>query len=150
MFRIHALFVEGKTEACLYVPSSFAVDEEDVQQRLERIPVDIWGRLFPFQRQGIRRGVAVGGRTLLADEMGLGKTVQVRPSPCCQSRCKFKRGTQEHAQAAAARCSSARTTISLGYTLVCVSVPRNISSAAMRRFCASKKSTTNTSYALAR
>ena len=32
--------------------------------------------LLPFQREGVARGAAFGGRVLLADEMGLGKTVQ--------------------------------------------------------------------------
>lgn len=35
--------------------------------------------LFLFQRDGVRRGVAAGGRCLLGDDMGLGKTVQVGP-----------------------------------------------------------------------
>ncbi len=54
------------------------VDEAAVRSRLEGIPPHVWGRLFPFQRVGVRRGVQLGGRCLLADEMGLGKTVQVR------------------------------------------------------------------------
>src|SRR5262249_30126390 len=37
--------------------------------------------------------------------------------------------------------SSARLTTSRGYTLVCVRVPRNMVSHAMRRFCASRNST---------
>ena len=32
--------------------------------------------LLPFQREGVRLGVSMGGRLLLGDEMGLGKTVQ--------------------------------------------------------------------------
>ena len=32
--------------------------------------------LFPFQRDGVAAGIAMGGRILLGDEMGLGKTVQ--------------------------------------------------------------------------
>ncbi len=55
-----------------------AVDERDMQQRLSGIPTEVWGRLFPFQRAGVTRGVQHGGRCLLADEMGLGKTVQVQ------------------------------------------------------------------------
>ena len=39
-----------------------------------------------------------------------------------------------------------RLTTSRGYTLVCVSVPRNISSGAMTRFCASRNSTMKTSW----
>ncbi len=30
-----------------------------------------------FQQEGVRKGLAFGGRCLIADEMGLGKTVQV-------------------------------------------------------------------------
>ena len=49
-----------------------------MQERLSNIPPNIWQRLFPFQREGVRRGVAHGGRCLLGDDMGLGKTVQAR------------------------------------------------------------------------
>lgn len=42
-------------------------------------------------------------------------------------------------------CSNAQMTISRGYTLVCVSVSRNIFPATMRRFCASRKRTTQLS-----
>lgn len=54
-----------------------AVDQAEVQHRIGSIPADIWQRLFPFQRDGVRRGVQHGGRCLLGDDMGLGKTVQV-------------------------------------------------------------------------
>ena len=33
-------------------------------------------KLFPFQRDGVARGLELGGRILIGDEMGLGKTVQ--------------------------------------------------------------------------
>ena len=46
---------------------------------------------------------------------------------------------------AAALCIKARLTTSRGYTLVCVSVPWNSSSEAIRRCCASRNSTINTS-----
>jgi len=33
-------------------------------------------RLFPFQKEGVKRGLERKGRILIADDMGLGKTVQ--------------------------------------------------------------------------
>lgn len=37
----------------------------------------IWPRLYPFQQEGVLRGIINhNGRTLLADDMGLGKTLQ--------------------------------------------------------------------------
>ena len=33
-------------------------------------------KLLPFQREGVARGIEMGGRILIGDEMGLGKTVQ--------------------------------------------------------------------------
>ena len=33
-------------------------------------------KLLPFQREGVTRGIEMGGRILIGDEMGLGKTVQ--------------------------------------------------------------------------
>ena len=62
------------------VPSIFvshmAGDGPEADWRCDILPLETWERLFPFQCQGVRRGVALGGRCLLADEMGLGKTVQ--------------------------------------------------------------------------
>ncbi len=45
-----------------------------------RVPGALWGRLFAYQRTGLKwlwelHGQRVGG--ILGDEMGLGKTVQV-------------------------------------------------------------------------
>eukprot|EP00887_Chlorella_sp_A99_P006963 scaffold2.g6963.t1 len=60
--------------------SAFAVQpvlpEDEVEARLGSLPPELWSRLYPFQQEGVRFGVARGGRCLLADEMGLGKTVQ--------------------------------------------------------------------------
>ena len=36
----------------------------------------LWERLYDYQRDGILKGIELGGRLLIADEMGLGKTVQ--------------------------------------------------------------------------
>ncbi|GFR49779.1 hypothetical protein Agub_g11714, partial [Astrephomene gubernaculifera] len=40
-------------------------------------------RMMPFQRDGVRHALRLGGRVLIGDEMGLGKTVQA----CCLLRC---------------------------------------------------------------
>jgi SWI/SNF-related matrix-associated actin-dependent regulator 1 of chromatin subfamily A len=40
-------------------------------------------RLRPFQREGVKFGLRVGGRLLIGDEMGLGKTVQA----CALAKC---------------------------------------------------------------
>jgi SWI/SNF-related matrix-associated actin-dependent regulator of chromatin subfamily A-like protein 1 len=64
--------------ACVFLAHvpCLAVAAEQVEQRLGSIPPDTWQRLFPFQREGVRRCLALGGRCLLGDDMGLGKTVQ--------------------------------------------------------------------------
>jgi len=36
----------------------------------------LWDSLMPFQKEGVRYGLARGGNILLADDMGLGKTLQ--------------------------------------------------------------------------
>lgn len=40
-------------------------------------------RMMPFQREGVRFGLKVGGRLLIGDEMGLGKTVQACALALC-------------------------------------------------------------------
>ena len=40
------------------------------------LPSKMVNRLYPFQREGIRRIIDKSGRAILADEMGLGKTIQ--------------------------------------------------------------------------
>ncbi len=40
-------------------------------------------RMMPFQRAGVRFGLAAGGRVLIGDEMGLGKTVQAAALALC-------------------------------------------------------------------
>ncbi|KAL4424200.1 hypothetical protein ABPG75_001501 [Micractinium tetrahymenae] len=61
----------------------FMLEEAEVQAGLRRLPRDLWQRLYSFQREGVRRGVAMGGRCLIADEMGLGKTVQALMIAAC-------------------------------------------------------------------
>ena len=39
-------------------------------------------KLLDFQKQGVARGVQLGGRILIGDEMGLGKTVQAIALAC--------------------------------------------------------------------
>lgn len=41
-----------------------------------RVQPKLLQHAMPFQREGIERGIRLGGRVLLADEMGLGKTIQ--------------------------------------------------------------------------
>jgi hypothetical protein len=81
-----------------------------VRERLGSIPPDIWQRLFPFQREGVRRGLAHCGRCLLGDDMGLGKTVQARSlrfsaSLDMPAGCLLRRA----AQIVVARCSCCPT-----------------------------------------
>ncbi|EFJ51368.1 hypothetical protein VOLCADRAFT_103414 [Volvox carteri f. nagariensis] len=40
-------------------------------------------KMMPFQRDGVRHALRLGGRALIGDEMGLGKTVQA----CCLLKC---------------------------------------------------------------
>lgn len=53
-----------------------ALCSEELEDRLRIVPHETWGRLFPFQRDGVVFGIKRKGRILLADEPGLGKTVQ--------------------------------------------------------------------------
>mmetsp|Transcript_43621 Transcript_43621/g.102861 ORF Transcript_43621/g.102861 Transcript_43621/m.102861 type:complete len:769 (+) Transcript_43621:86-2392(+) len=48
------------------------------ESRREALPAKIWmpPGLKPYQQEGVRMGLQMGGRLLLADEMGLGKTAQ--------------------------------------------------------------------------
>lgn len=50
--------------------------EPAVQQADQQADVAVDARLYPFQQEGVRRAVAMGGRCLLGDSCGLGKTVQ--------------------------------------------------------------------------
>ena len=67
------------------------VNAEEVAQRWAAISdcgaLRSFQSLYPFQKQGVRRGLEWGGRLLLADEMGLGKTVQVRHHSRNQYHC---------------------------------------------------------------
>lgn len=69
---------EAALAAALKCPAPEVVSDAEVDALiLQNIPESIFGRLYPFQREGVRFGVKHQGRGLLADEMGLGKTVQV-------------------------------------------------------------------------
>lgn len=45
------------------------MSEKETERRLSTLPDTMTGRLFPYQREGIRCGVRSGGRCMLADEM---------------------------------------------------------------------------------
>ena len=47
-----------------------------MERRFAALPGPLAAALLPFQREGVRFGLARRGRMLLADEMGVGKTVQ--------------------------------------------------------------------------
>lgn len=53
-------------DICLKIP-----DEDD-----PILQGDIYDKLMPFQKDGVKFGIKKQGRVLLADEMGLGKTIQ--------------------------------------------------------------------------
>lgn len=62
---------------CVFRKSQSPVDAaEEVQKRLAAIPGPLASALLPFQQEGVKWGLAHGGRVLIADEMGVGKTVQ--------------------------------------------------------------------------
>ncbi|PRW44334.1 DNA annealing helicase and endonuclease ZRANB3 [Chlorella sorokiniana] len=48
-----------------------------------KLPPFLERALLPFQREGVRFGLARGGRCLIADEMGVGKTVQAIALASC-------------------------------------------------------------------
>lgn len=53
------------------------LNDEEVDELMEKLPRKILDVLLPFQVDGLRFGLRRGGRCLIADEMGLGKTLQV-------------------------------------------------------------------------
>uniref|UniRef100_A0A7S3UFA5 Uncharacterized protein n=1 Tax=Picocystis salinarum TaxID=88271 RepID=A0A7S3UFA5_9CHLO len=57
--------------------------ESEVANAVEKIPRMLYEKLLPFQKEGVQRGVAFGGRVLLADAMGVGKTVQAIAMASC-------------------------------------------------------------------
>jgi hypothetical protein len=54
-----------------------------MRRRLRGIPRRLRDTLYPFQVEGVKYGLAHGGRMLLADEMGVGKTLQALALACC-------------------------------------------------------------------
>ncbi|GLC46562.1 hypothetical protein PLESTM_001890200 [Pleodorina starrii] len=62
-------------------------NDERLYEKLTRKPHEaeqsLDEKMMPFQREGVRYGLKVGGRVLVGDEMGLGKTVQA----CCLLKC---------------------------------------------------------------
>ena len=58
-----------------------------MERRYAALPGHLAAALLPFQRAGVRYGLARRGRMLLADEMGVGKTVQaIALLACYQAR----------------------------------------------------------------
>lgn len=54
-----------------------------VEAAYERIPETLRDAMFPFQREGVKFGLARGGRVLIGDQMGLGKTIQALALVSC-------------------------------------------------------------------
>lgn len=57
--------------------------DEEVRSGFEHIPDPLRKALMKFQEEGVKFGLARGGRVLIADEMGIGKTVQGIALACC-------------------------------------------------------------------
>ncbi|KAK3125590.1 hypothetical protein QOZ80_7BG0607030 [Eleusine coracana subsp. coracana] len=57
--------------------------DEDIDDRLKKLPLQLKDALLPFQLEGVRFGLKRHGRCLIADEMGLGKTLQAIAIACC-------------------------------------------------------------------
>ena len=55
----------------------------EAEALLQRLPPVLARTLLPFQRDGIRAALSLGGRLLLADEMGTGKTLQACGFAAC-------------------------------------------------------------------
>jgi hypothetical protein len=73
---------EGTLRA-LEAPSLGRRPAEEVAARYAALPRALEAALLPFQREGVRFGLARGGRCLIADEMGVGKTVQAIALAAC-------------------------------------------------------------------
>jgi SNF2 family DNA or RNA helicase len=56
------------------------------------MPAALRSALLPFQREGVRYGLARRGRVLLADEMGVGKTVQAIALAACYEQVGWMEG----------------------------------------------------------
>lgn len=56
------------------------------------MPAALRAALLPFQREGVRYGLARRGRVLLADEMGVGKTVQAIALAACYEQVRWMEG----------------------------------------------------------
>ena len=61
--------------------------KDQVEQAFGVLPSSLRAQLLPFQRAGVRYGLAHQGRILLADEMGVGKTVQALALSACYQVC---------------------------------------------------------------
>ena len=57
--------------------------DAELAERYGGIPRGLREALLPFQREGVRYGLARRGRMLLADEMGVGKTLQAIALASC-------------------------------------------------------------------
>ena len=57
--------------------------QDQVEPAFRALSSTLRAQLLPFQRAGVRYGLARQGRLLLADEMGVGKTVQALALAAC-------------------------------------------------------------------
>jgi hypothetical protein len=64
------------TLAALAAPGAARAPAAEAAARYAALPAPLEAALLPFQREGVKFGLARRGRVLLADEMGVGKTVQ--------------------------------------------------------------------------
>ena len=62
---------------------SILLSDDQVDERLDRLPRMLREALYPFQLDGVRYGLARGGRCLIADQMGVGKTIQALALGAC-------------------------------------------------------------------
>ena len=63
--------------------SAATVPSHEVDERLDALPPVLLDALYPFQLEGVKFGLARGGRCLIADEMGVGKTIQALAVAAC-------------------------------------------------------------------
>ena len=68
-YAVRAGLVPPKTVESLET-SPVLLSDDQVDERLDRLPRTLRDALYPFQLDGVRYGLARGGRCLIADQMG--------------------------------------------------------------------------------